>query len=238
MSKRNLNIAYSVMKHNKRKMAKGGVVENEDLDPRHEPGLGDQTSIARDSIQTPPSDNFKELYMDLEDRPMSTDHESEDQPHGMLGMDAESIVRNLRSKHDNYPRPDDKYRDSYKDDKYADGGVVKPQQPTQPVQPSSSMNDLQSSVRKAFKFAKGGEVDEHLDSLSAHTDHLRQEEGLDDHQVNSQFMNDDSLSQDNSQMPEDLSRSSNMIQAEDEDDQKQGRMAKIMHMLRMKHMGR
>lgn len=217
------------------KLAKGGMVPNEELDPRHEPGQGPQTGIARDSIQDPSDDNFHVMHDEsLEDRPMSTAHDSEDQPHGMLGIDAETIVRNLRAKQDNYPRPGDRYRDEYKDDKYADGGVVKPAQPAQPaqpVQPASSAQQMQDSMRKAFKYAEGGFVSDHAEKLN-------KDEGLGDGQVNSQFMEDDNLSQDNSPMPEDLSRSSNMLQAEDEDDQKEGRMAKIMHALRMKHMGR
>lgn len=224
--KKNLNIAYSIMKRNKRKMAQGGMIENEELHPNHEPGMGPQTDIQRDSILKPSNDNLKELHdEDLEERPMSTAHDMEDQPHGMLGMDAKSIVANLRAKHDNYPRPDDKYRDAYK---LAEGGIV-----TDPQKAKAA----QDSMRKAFHYAEGGEVD-HLDSLSGHMEHLNAEEGLGDHQVNSQFMEDDSLSQDNSPMPEDLSRGSNMIQVEDQDDQKNKRLNKIMSMLHSKHYGK
>lgn len=232
-----LAIAYSIKKRNRKKMADGGVVQNEDLDPRHEPGQDDSTSITRDSIQSPPSDNLKELYMDLEDRPTSSEHAAEDDSHGMLGMDAKTIVSSLRAKQDNYPRPGDRYRDEWPDDKYADGGVVQPS-PSQSNPPATSP-DVAQALHKAFKFAQGGEVDDfsHLDSLSDHTRHLNEEEGLADSQVNSQFMDDDNLSQDNSPMPERLERSSNQIQADDEDSQKK-RLTAIMQMLRMKHMGR
>jgi hypothetical protein len=206
-------------------MAEGGMVENEELNPHHEPGMDDSTHIQRDSIQSPPDDNLKEMYMDLEDRPTSDAHEMEDDPHGMLGMDAKSIVANLRAKRDNYPRPDDKYIDEYHDDKYADGGEVQP-----PPPPNPDMQKAQDSMRKAFHYAEGGFVSDHARKLN-------EDEGLGDGQVNSQFLEDNSLSQDNSPMPEDLHRSSNMIQADDEDQQKK-RLTAIMHAIRMKHMGR
>lgn len=35
---KDLALAYNLARHNKKKMAKGGMVENEDLNPMHEPG--------------------------------------------------------------------------------------------------------------------------------------------------------------------------------------------------------
>jgi len=228
--KQAIAIAYSIARRNRKKMAEGGMVENEELNPYHEPGMGLQTDITRDSMQSPPNDNFKEMYMELRDDPTRPEPESDDISHGMMGMDAESIVRNLRAKRDNYPRPDDKYHDSYHDDKYADGGQVVPIDPVKAQEVSDSFRSAK---------AMGGEVeDEHLDSLAMHTQHLREEEGLPDDEVNSQFMHDDSLSQDNSPMPEDMHHESNMIQAEDEDDQKKGRLHRIMSMLHAKHYGK
>lgn len=211
--KQALAIAYSVRKHNKhKKMAEGGMVENEELHPQHEPGMGPQTSIQRDSVQSPPDDNLKELYDDDQEmsRINSVSSPEEDQPHGMLGMDAKSIVANLR--------------------KYAEGGVVQPSPSPQPYSQQAGQN-TQAAMRKAFKYAEGGFVSDHAEQLN-------EDEGLGDGQVNSQFMEDNSLSQDNAPMPEDLSRASSMIQAEDPDDQKNRRLNKIMSMLHSKHYGK
>lgn len=216
--KQAIAIAYSVMKRNKRKkMAEGGMVQNESLNPRNEPGMGPQTGIQRDSILKPDSDNLKEMYMDKQMYDDSRKPGEEDQPHGMLGMDAKSIVDSLRAKRDNYPRPGDKYRDPYTDDKYAEGGQVQT-----PSNPPATNPDLANALSHAFGKAEGGMIEDdysHLDSLSDHTRHLNREEGLDDSQVNSQFMADDSLSQDNSPMPERLERSSNEMGMETADDQ-------------------
>lgn len=197
---KSLNIALSIRKRNQMdKYAVGGEVKD----------------IERDSIRKPGEDDFKEYYLkDMEERPMSDKAESEDMPHGMLGMDAKSIVEALRADRSQYPRPDDKYRDEYKDDKYAEGG---------PVLDPKKLQEAQDSMRKAFHYATGGEVSE-------------QEEGL-DHALNSDFEQDDSLSQDNNPMPMDLERSSNQIQAEDPDQQPKMKLEKIMAKLRAKHYG-
>lgn len=93
---------------------------------------------------------------------------------------------------------------------YAEGGSVDP------------MQSAQDSMRKAFHYADGGEVAESL---------------ADDH-INSGFMEDDFLSQDSAPMPEDLSRASNMIQADDPDDQKKRRISSIMAELHARHYGK
>lgn len=190
----------SIMKRNKRKkMADGGMV-NEELNPNHEPGLSDQTSIQRDSIDDSQS---------VESRPWSDSSMEEDRSEGMLGMDAKSIVAALRAKHDNYPRPDDRY-DQYGPQHFADGGTVAQPSPS-PAEPYSQQagQDTQKAMRKAFHFAEGGEVAD-LDNF---------------------------LSADAEPMPEDLSHASNMIQAEDEDPQKK-RLSAIMSALHAKHYAR
>lgn len=210
--KQALAIAYAVKRRNRRKMAEGGMVENEELHPNHEPGLGPQTSIEADSILKPDNDNLKELHdEDLEERPMSSEHDQENISHGMLGMDAKEIAAHIRSKSKGMS-PVSPQEDKYAPGMYAEGGPV--------LDPLKSQQ-AQDSLRKAFHYAEGGEV-----------------EGLDDGHSNSDFEPDDFLSQDSEPMPENLERSSNMIQAEDPDDQKKHRLSKIMSMLRMKHLGK
>lgn len=178
-----LAIALEVQRRNRKKMAQGGEVENEDLNPQHEPGMGPQTSITRDSI-----DDRQAI-----EPMMSAEPAMEDMPHGMLGMDAEEIAMALRHK-------------------MADGG---------PVLDSNKTVIAQDSLRKAFHYADGGEV-----------------EGLADDHMNSGFMEDDFLSQDSNPMPEDLSRSSNELQAEDPDDQRKRRLSSIMSDLHARHYGK
>lgn len=197
--KQNLAIAYSVMKHNKKKMAKGGMVENEMLYPHHELGKGPQTGISKDSDVYSGLDQFESLDMPSENR-MSAEPESMDKPSGMLGMDAQYIVDNLR--------------------KMAEGGQVSPTPSPSPTLPGAQA--FSDSLKKALH-AEGGEI-----------------EGLGDDQMNSDFVPDDVLSQDSDPMSEDLSRSSNMIQAQDEDDQNKmkGRMNQIMSELHARHYGK
>lgn len=193
--------------------AEGGMVENEELDPRHEPGMGLQTSIQRDSTLKPMNDDLDVMHdEDLEDRPTSADHDSEDSSHGMLGMDAKTIVANIRSMKRS-EEPVGPQEDKYAPGKYADGGQV--------VDPSKAQQVSDSFRSMGHKYAEGGEV-----------------EGLDDGHTNSDFEPDNFLSQDSEPMPEDLERSSNMIQAEDPDDQKKRRLGRIMSELRMKHYGK
>lgn len=85
------------------KYAKGGMVENEDLDPTYEP-----EHSAEDKVYGQMDYGFKaQNYEDLPEPREPKDsymEDMEDTPRGMLGNIAESIMKSRISKTDNYPR--------------------------------------------------------------------------------------------------------------------------------------
>lgn len=98
--KQSLAIAYNIMRKNRaKKMAVGGIVENEDLDPKHEPEQA----------------NVKEFYSDDDD-----DDSEDGMAHGGMLMHPKSMAEMIHmkrmSKGGMYPTP--------KDASYADGGEV------------------------------------------------------------------------------------------------------------------